>query len=248
MSGAALSGTVATSPGWFGKVPSLGDFASRRLPPVFLSTWDDWLQRSLAASREALGEAWIETYLGSPLWRFLLAGGVIGETVWCGVLMPSVDKVGRYFPLTVAAELPSTEAILDAAKESAAWFEQVEDAALTMLHPERTLEQFEGDLSAIAYPATTSGSNVPAGPAQSLAAGLRAVEGTRLPVLLPTLESLPELLAQTAHLQLTSLIRGQSLWWTQPTPASAPLLLCFRGLPGAAEFAPMLHAAQLQAS
>ena len=27
-------------PGWYGKIPSLGDFASRRLPQSFVAAWD----------------------------------------------------------------------------------------------------------------------------------------------------------------------------------------------------------------
>jgi type VI secretion system protein ImpM len=239
---------VTTTPGWFGKFPSLGDFASRRLPPAFLSTWDDWLQRALAASREQLGEAWVQIYLDSPLWRFLLADGVIGEPAWCGVLMPSVDKVGRYFPLTVAAELASVEALLREPVESATWFEQVENATLTMLHPDRTVEQFESDLDAIPYPATGASPAPPATLGQSLDAQLRAAQGTHRPLLLATLESVPALLAETARMQLAGLIRCQTLWWTQPTPSSTPLLLCFRGLPAPEEFASMLRAAQLQSS
>ena len=64
-------------PGYFGKFPSHGDFITRRLPrDGFLDIWDSWLQNALATSREQLGEAWLPTYLTSPLWRFALAAGV----------------------------------------------------------------------------------------------------------------------------------------------------------------------------
>src|SRR5512139_3843786 len=93
-------------PGWYGKIPNLGDFASRRLPSRFIVAWDDWLQRALASSRAQLGGQWLDLYLTSPVWRFLLMPGVCGSAAWAGVLMPSVDRVGRYFPLTIALELP----------------------------------------------------------------------------------------------------------------------------------------------
>lgn len=91
------------APGWFGKLPMLGDFAQRRLPPLFVEKVDAWLSQGMAASREALGEAWLETYLGAPLWCFAWSPEVIDESWWFGVMMPSVDAVGRYFPLVVAA-------------------------------------------------------------------------------------------------------------------------------------------------
>ena len=84
--------------GCYGKLPSLGDFVSRRLPRSFVQPWDAWLQRALAASRARLGAGWLETYLASPFWRFALAPGLCGPEAWVGVLMPSTDRVGRTFP------------------------------------------------------------------------------------------------------------------------------------------------------
>ena len=51
----------AALPGWYGKMPNLGDFASRRLPSRFIVPWDDWLQRSLTGSRALMGESWLAT-------------------------------------------------------------------------------------------------------------------------------------------------------------------------------------------
>ena len=99
-------------PGWYGKIPYLGDFASRRLSQQFILEWDNWLQHSMTASRTMLGPDWLDTYLMSPIWRFVLLPGVIGESVWAGLLMPSVDKVGRHFPLTIAIPLEPRPGIL----------------------------------------------------------------------------------------------------------------------------------------
>src|SRR5205823_12936606 len=87
---------MANVAGWFGKIPFLGDFASRRLSEDFISEWDSWLQHSIAASRASLGEHWLEIYLTSPLWRFVVMPDVVGHHAWAGVLMPSVDSVGRH--------------------------------------------------------------------------------------------------------------------------------------------------------
>ena len=91
-------------PGWFGKLPGLGDFAHRRLPELFRSHWDPWLQHGLMGLRQRHAD-WIERYLESPLWSFALGEQVVGPARWIGVLMPSVDGVGRYFPLTLASEI-----------------------------------------------------------------------------------------------------------------------------------------------
>ena len=52
--------------GWYGKIPSLGDFASRRLPTEFIKPWDAWLQGSMAASRQILADRWLDLYLDQP--------------------------------------------------------------------------------------------------------------------------------------------------------------------------------------
>ncbi len=93
--------------GYFGKLPQRGDFVSSGLGRDFLDIWDQWLQDAIACSRDQLGDAWLDIYLTSPIWRFLLCDGICGGSAWAGVLIPSVDKVGRYYPLTIAAPLPA---------------------------------------------------------------------------------------------------------------------------------------------
>ena len=93
--------------GWYGKLPAQGDFVTRRLPPSFIEPWDAWLNAMLTGSRERLGSAWRDAFLSAPAWRFMLAPGVVGQQGWAGLIVPSVDSVGRYFPLTVASALPS---------------------------------------------------------------------------------------------------------------------------------------------
>lgn len=97
----------ATPAGWFGKLPMLGDFASRRLPEAFIRPWDDWLQASLAAAKDATGERWLDLYLTFPVWRFVIPAGMAGDAGWVGVLLPSVDRVGRCFPLTICERVDS---------------------------------------------------------------------------------------------------------------------------------------------
>ena len=139
---------AAVVPGWFGKLACLGDFASRRLPPEFLRACDTWLSRGVEASRARLGERWLDTYLTGPLWRFAWAPDVVDARWWFGVMMPSVDNVGRYFPLLVAlphADAPHCGAAVDALER---WFGEVSQAALGTLQPAATLDRFEYELHA----------------------------------------------------------------------------------------------------
>jgi type VI secretion system protein ImpM len=132
-------------PGWFGKLPSLGDFASRRLPEVFVRRWDRWLQRGLVAARTQLGERWLDVYLVAPVLRFWVAPGPLGEQAWAGLMMPSVDRVGRHFPLTIAQPLQP----LAAALASNAWFAALDQRARQVLDVEFTVERFEAALEAL---------------------------------------------------------------------------------------------------
>jgi type VI secretion system protein ImpM len=103
--------------GWYGKLPTLGDFATRRLPPAFVEPWDAWLAQGLA-DWKAAGEGWLDGYLAGPVWRFVAAPGVLAPAnvarAWAGVLLPSQDRVGRHFPFTLALPVspPSANAPL----------------------------------------------------------------------------------------------------------------------------------------
>jgi len=94
--------------GWFGKIPALGDFVTRRLPPTFVDPWDEWLSAELVAAQSELADAWLSTYREAPLWRFALMAGAIDRGRWYGIWLPSFDRVGRQFPLTIAVSSPSS--------------------------------------------------------------------------------------------------------------------------------------------
>jgi len=133
-------------PGFFGKLPMRGDFVVRRLPPQFVRAWDAWLQQTLAKSQEQLGGQWTDIYLSSPLWRFGISSGICGENGWIGVLMPSVDQAGRYFPLTVAVPVTEPDQIDYLFLAAVAWLEQVEDLLLTVLDDAADLDIFDRNL------------------------------------------------------------------------------------------------------
>jgi len=137
----------ASSPGWFGKVVMLGDFAHRRLPPVFVGTCDRWLSHCISESRAQLGSRWLDTYLTGPVWRFAWAPGVVDDRWWFGVLMPSVDAVGRYFPLVVAGSDHNPPMCTEALDGLADWYAHTSAAALATLQPGASVEAFESDLA-----------------------------------------------------------------------------------------------------
>lgn len=118
-------------PGWWGKLPGMGDFAHRRLPDEFRHAWDRWLQGGLAQLRSRHTN-WAERYLQAPLWCFVLGEGVMGDLPWIGVLMPSVDSAGRHFPLTVTTPLAwaPTEIHGQVLARAQQWLRQAAQAAV----------------------------------------------------------------------------------------------------------------------
>ncbi len=136
--------------GYFGKVPVRGDFVQRRLPRSFLGPWDEWLQGAVAASKSQLGDGWLDCYLTSPIWRFVLSAGVCGEHPAAGVLMPSVDAVGRYYPMSIVLLQPEPDHAFTFAARARRWFARAEAAVLSCLEDGFDLAALDDGLADLA--------------------------------------------------------------------------------------------------
>ena len=143
----------ARSVGLYGKLPARGDFISRRFDTEFVRDWDKWLQRIIAESRERLGSVWLESFLAAPVWRFAVPAGMFSSSAWVGLMLPSVDRVGRYFPLTLAASMGSGN--IDVAStlgKALPWLDSLEELALQALLPDLDVELFDSKLMQHALP------------------------------------------------------------------------------------------------
>lgn len=133
--------------GLFGKLPAHGDFVMRDLPSSFVNGWDEWLQHYIAGSREQLGNDWLNIYLTSPIWRFVLSAGVIDDNKWAGIMLPSVDRVGRYYPLSAIIQLPEIANPLDFMTMHSNWFDNVEELTLQALNGEMTVDDLSEQIN-----------------------------------------------------------------------------------------------------
>ena len=95
-----------------------------------------WLQSGLQAARQVLGERWQACYMSAPIWRFTISPAVAGRMAVQGVLMPSVDRVGRSFPLTLM--WPGPAGGLQAHLAATPFFETLEEVALSALDDRST--------------------------------------------------------------------------------------------------------------
>ena len=217
----------ATAPqvGFFGKVPTRGDFVNRRISHGLHGALDQWLSRAIVTSQRQLGDDWLPTYLVAPVWRFVTGAGTIGQHPTIGVLMPSVDRVGRYFPLILAAELPGCASPSRLFRVADDWFDGAEALARSCLADDFEFDRFDASVRDFALPALP--------PAEANLSGPRrfALDGEGDPLLAYT-GAVEGVLAGTHH--------AFSMWWTHGSPAVAPSLLLHKGAPAPEQFAALL--------
>lgn len=225
---------AAEAPAWYGKLASLGDFATRRLPQDTARLLDNWLAQGVDTSRAQLGERWLNVYLTSPLWRFAWAPGVLDSAWWFGLMMPSVDNVGRYFPLVVLQSRIEAPASGDALNRLEQWYAAVARAALRTLQPGSSLEQFEAELALL-----NGASPLPAGNPAAPWSAAQFAERTRHEIDAGT--SLASCFQQLAVVESLRRFRGCSLWWSLRPGALDSSLSMAVGLPPRESFAQLLE-------
>lgn len=223
-------------PGWYGKIPSLGDFATRRLPRSFVTAWDAWLQSSLHATRAHAGDAWLERFRNSPLWRFVLTPGVCDATAWAGVIMPSVDRVGRYFPLTIASQIDTPDRGLAALLTGSSWFAALEQAALSTLDLQCSPELLDERLACIAHPPLSSRWSV----AESLAARWRDGKPPSFSATFDDADAAAETVLMGAALATTWTSPAATFWWCTSVDADRKTRFqYFRSMPPPERYPPL---------
>jgi type VI secretion system protein ImpM len=226
-----MSANATSVAGFCGKLPIRADFITRRVPLAYVERWHDWLAASLAEMREALGEGWLDPYLYGPIWRFAVPARLAGPHAVAGTLMPSVDSVGRYFPLTIALPLASTEALASMVMQGRSWFDDAEACSLAALEGEIDIDMLGERLAALAVPALTVQGSVAFGT-------FSAVPRPGLVLILGADGDAGEnLLARHATPQLAA---GNSLWWTRGAERMPPAVAIASSLPAPASFVAML--------
>ena len=226
---------VDPRPGFYGKVTSHGDFVARRLAPSFQQGWDAWLQSGMQHSRKTLAERWVATWLSSPIWRFALARGVCGDNAWVGLMMPSVDRVGRHFPLTLAACIDGQQSLLDCASLHDDWFKDLEELALSSLGVGFSLDAFDTALCNLGPPDKCGADNAANATGGTQSGAVIALD--------PAKELHEQLAAPSVGLMKAvagAALHDHSLWWTDGSPQIAPCMLVCSGMPVAGAFVALL--------
>jgi type VI secretion system protein ImpM len=214
----------------FGKLPSKRDFVAINAPRRFLTVWENWVQAGLAASREQLGTDWQEAFLSAPIWRFWL-GADIGGAETVGALMPSVDGIGRYFPLTVFAMAPDGTTLDPPTSDTMDdWFSSIETIMLAVL--EATAPEGPAELAQrLPAPVARARGEKPAPP-------MHPAKG--MAVWLAPGDSVAEIFLDLHQRDCDQLHAGRSYFWTIGGPDYRSQVVACAGLPDPHVFAGLL--------
>lgn len=217
--------------GLYGKLPAKRDFIAMATPREFLSVWEPWLQGGISASRTVLGAAWQEAFLRAPIWRFWLGAELCGGAV-LGAIMPSVDGVGRYFPLTVFARAePGEELPPPEMQTYEDWLTKAEDLLLSALSEETGFEALSAAFGSLPGPQPEAAP--PATPGL-----LRVRDGS---VVAPaTSDRFGTVLADLRRLDHGRLYGTATFWWTAGGEGFAPQVVVARRMPDPYLYAGML--------
>jgi type VI secretion system protein ImpM len=196
------------APGFFGKLPALGDFLSRRVPACLREDWEAWLASLVVSARAALGDDWPNDWLTAPLWHFVLGTEIVPPAGAAGVLIASADRVGRLFPFTVIAPAAGNAGL-------AAWDARVEALALGALDDDFDADGFDAALQAL-------------GPPPAMMGARRSTGHWRL--LFQADDPVPAD-DQQADAMLQPPGADQSSWWCRGSDRVAPMHLRCAGLP-----------------
>jgi len=223
--------------GYYGKFPGRGDFVSSHLSREFIEPWDMWLQSAIAASRNRLLDKWLETYLTSPIWCFYLSSGVCSRQTWAGVMMPSVDKVGRYFPLTMVCPVPVRSNPFTLMVNRSQWFIEAENLLLTILDDNVIdLDEFDRQVDKLACHLDAMDDHISKdeGIYETLGMG----PNWRLP--LASIEDVQMSSSELSRRMLEARFSTYSLWWSNGSEQVEPSLLISSGLPSSESFSSLL--------
>ncbi len=118
---------------WFGKMPSVGDFVSRRMPYPLQQFWDHVSAAGMEALRAGSHASGWDVWRGCPMWAFVLPAQSGIPLSQMGVWAPSCDRVGRNFPFLVTLPLPNDRLgafLPHAASLGLAWGEVIAQAQM----------------------------------------------------------------------------------------------------------------------
>jgi type VI secretion system protein ImpM len=227
--------------GLYGKLPSKRDFISIATPRHFLYVWEPWIANCLAQSRTTLGQPnWERVFSEAPIWRFFLGAELCGSSLF-GALMPSVDAIGRYFPLTLVAQTELDSAVSTPDSDPCqTWFDAAEEFLLSLLDADLPWEAVDIGLKNLGLKnlGALNGESVPQNASANAAAEAK-LEFTGLDEAGTGARPLGEIFA-TVRQHNDAPVAALNCWWTLGSENYRPRAFVQKSMPDPLQFAAML--------
>ncbi|MDR0702334.1 MAG: type VI secretion system-associated protein TagF [Azoarcus sp.] len=201
--------------GWFGKLPSVGDFAGKGMPQSVQETVHAWMSSGMAALVRTWSEEWRSAYLVSPVWHFAINGGIWDKFALVGCIAPSIDRVGRCSPLIVLRSFGEAD-VRQVLPPESRWLYRVDAAIRRIIGECIAVGGVDGILAQLMAreAAQASGAGILDGlDIDDCAAPRKAWFSW---------PDLPALFGERTT---------RSFWWAEPSPRLPPRQLIHRGIP-----------------
>ena len=136
-------------------------------------------------------------------------------------MLPSVDRVGRYFPLTVVKRLPPGFSLLEVFLQSE-WFRTVEEYCLSALNGEMDADELVAALASSEFDQTTHYQpSMELGQTGPMVFDMPGSESEHIRTLLPYI----------FNATLSAGSASYSLWMTSGSECVSPVMFSCKGLP-----------------
>lgn len=217
--------------GLFGKMPQQADFVNLHLTESLTQSWHQWVANGMSISQEQIGESWLDYYLTSPVWHFVLSPGALADAGIAGTMIPCVDSIGRYFPLTVGAMGHFN--LWQATTQSQQWFTTLETFLLSILDEQLDYAGLVTALERLALPNFFSYCQYRAAKSAKEMTTTLGISAAEHPNPIDQAQRLFNLLTQ----QFSA---SACLWWTKGSDHVAATMRITDGMPDAGQFAALL--------
>ena len=151
--------------------------------------------------------------------------------------MPSIDKVGRHFPLTIAVALDPQPEMIATVFAANDWFTAIEQIALSSLSMDFQAVELDNQLAAMPFNVPPQADYPGSEAARELASWWAGRGAEPIVFNLPDSDSINTLLSMSGLNMLSTSGLGRSLWWTTDELAGTTQLHGFSGLPPDEHFA-----------
>jgi type VI secretion system protein ImpM len=117
---------IATTIGFFGKLPGAGDFVVRGFDRPLVAALTSWTDMLVSHLKLGAGDEWTAVFDRLQPVAWVAGAGVCGAAPFAGLIRPSMDRVGRRYPLIVGLSLPPDARVAPTASAGQGWFDYLD--------------------------------------------------------------------------------------------------------------------------